>query len=102
MAYKQKIPYRKKYYTSTFDYSKYQIWRNEHPNFMTPYEISSKQINNDTFVELSEGTGFEHDKIFGVSIIKKEGNSFTTLHKDNRSKMFYSKKEAIKYYNSIK
>jgi hypothetical protein len=102
MAYKQSIPKVKEYYTSTSLYSKYQIWRNDHVNFMTPNEISSKQINNNTFVELSEGTGFENDRIFGVTIIKKKGNSFTTQHDDNRSEMFKSKEDAIKHYNSIK
>ena len=45
---------------------KFKKWNKEHKNFMTPDVISIKQKGNRIY-ELSEGTGFENEPIYGAS-----------------------------------
>lgn len=46
--------------------SAYKSWQKDHPNFMTPHILGLTQKGN-TIVELSEGRGFEEERIYGVS-----------------------------------
>lgn len=80
----------------------YKNWQKKHPNFMTPYVIKSEEKNN-YIVEVSEGEDFNHNKIYGVSLIKRENGTFTSVHdKSDKSKMFYSRDEAFNHAKKIK
>jgi len=80
------------------DIKKFRKWNKEHKNFMTPNILKVKQKEN-YFLELSEGTGFNNNKIFGVSLIYWNGKQFKIG--DEKSKMFYSKNGAIKYFDDL-
>lgn len=80
--------------------SKFRSWQKQHPNFMTPYVIEIIK-KDDSIIEISEGTGFNNDKIYGVSIINYKDGKFET-DKSEKNKMFYSKEEAKEYVKNLK
>jgi len=55
--------------------SEFRTWHKEHPNFMTPHIRQLKAVDN-FILELSEGTDFDHNPMFGVSAIKKTEKGF--------------------------
>lgn len=62
-------------------------------NFMTPEILAFYKLRTGLgYAELSEGTGFRHEPIFGVSIRPHDRNG-----NDRGSKMFHSKAEALRY-----
>lgn len=65
-------------------------------NFMTPH-ILGYYYCGDYAVELSEGTGMEHEPIFGVTVV----NTVTAEAEHDLSKMFYSKQEATAYLKEL-
>jgi len=71
-----------------------------HPNFMTPRIRSVLQVGDDRFIEVSEGTGFHDEPIFGVTIAKKAKSGFSTG--DPRSRMFFNKAEALAYARKLR
>lgn len=73
-------------------------WAKEHPKFMTP-NILKLRKSGFTFVELSSGTDFNHNSIYGVSIIEFKNNEFKTG--SDKSKMFYSREEAEIYFKKV-
>lgn len=80
--------------------SQFRSWQKQHPNFMTPYVIETIQRGND-IIEVSEGTGFDDKKIYGVSLIYNKDGKFQT-DTTGKSQMFFSKEEALKYARSLK
>lgn len=79
--------------------SKFRNWQKEHPNFMTPYIIKLIQKGND-FIEISEGTDFKNQKIYGVTLIHHKKGEFKT-DTSGKSQMFYSKEKAYKYAENL-
>ena len=76
-------------------------WIKEHKNFMTPRVLKVKQIGN-YFIEFSEGEGFNHEDIFGVSIIQFKNNSFTTQHDLKlKSECFQNKRLADDHFYKL-
>ncbi len=66
-------------------------------NFMTPDIIEYGHTKNGLKYELSEGRGFNNDKIFGVTV----GNKLSTEVDHDKSDMFYSLQDARDYINTI-
>lgn len=69
-------------------------------NFMTPDALSYVPFGN-SVIELSEGTDFEHNPIFGLThrLYDKETDKFNTL---GFSRLFSDKEELIKSANLLK
>jgi hypothetical protein len=84
----------------------YRQWAKAHPNFMTPHIIRVAQGDDNMIVELSEGEGFDHEPLYGVSVLKYKGNGeFTTMTRGNDtdpdSKCFQDRKEADKHFAKV-
>lgn len=76
---------------------------NGEKNFMTPdvYGYTKKKFGDEYLViEKSRGLGFEHEDIFGCSILVHNPVTMETQHIE-LSQMFYSNKELDKYIKSI-
>jgi hypothetical protein len=81
------------------DLKYYRKWAKIHPNFMTPH-ISRLIDISPYIIELSEGTGFKREPIFGVTVLRQCGNTFENMVTwENINKMFYSRQEATKHIN---
>jgi len=64
---------------------RFKKWQKENPNFITPTLVKAKETNGN-IIELSEGTDFDHNPAFGVTVIKTSDGSFkTTMGKENKS-----------------
>ena len=50
-------------------------WQKDHPNFITPNLVEIKEIRG-RIVELSKGTGFNGETVYGVSVIKETLKGF--------------------------
>lgn len=75
----------------------FRAWQKKHPNFMTPHII--KLLGFDDFVvELSEGTGINHEPIYGVTLEKRIGEFDFVGH---GGKMFYNFDEAKGFADEI-
>lgn len=68
-------------------------------NFMTPEILKVGKINHNLAFELSQGTGFENEEIYGVTLVEIQGDK--TTRRSDLSKMFFKKEEAIEYIDSI-
>lgn len=78
----------------------FRKWAREYTNFMTPNIIKLYEKGN-KIIEVSSGTGFEHEPIFGVTVAtKSEEGKFKTG--DARSKMFFNRNEAFEYAKKLK
>ena len=64
-------------------------------NIITPDVIGFYQ-NGDFIMELSEGTGFSGDPVYGVTVVSETYKE----HEKDLSQMFHSRKEAINYMNT--
>jgi hypothetical protein len=80
----------------------FRIWQKRHPNFMTPNVRKVRQDGN-YFVELSEGEGFDHKPMYGVSVVHWTGSRFETQgHKySDRNKPFYKREDAERYFKTV-
>ena len=68
-----------------------QYWQGQGKNFMTPDVI--EYITTPRFlVELSEGTGFDHEPIYGVTVATLDGEP-----DHDRSQMFHSLDDAREF-----
>ncbi len=65
-------------------------------NIMTP-EILQFGVSGKYAYELSQGTGFKREPIFGVTVLRRK----TGERRDDLSKMFYSLEEADGWINQI-
>ena len=70
-------------------------------NFITPYILRYGKISENVAYELSEGTGFEHNAIYGVSIVTvdEQGN---TKREFDLSKHFDSLLEVEGYIGRLR
>ena len=68
-------------------------------NFMTPEILKFGKIGSNLVFELSQGTDFENEKIYGVTIVEIKEEK--TLRRTDLSKVFFEKGEATKYINKI-
>jgi hypothetical protein len=67
---------------------------NGEPNFMTPNVIEYMETET-LCVELSWGTGIFSDKMFGVTVVTRDGE------RTDHSSCFQTKSEAMAYINSL-
>lgn len=67
-------------------------------NVMTPDVIRYGQTGKHVF-ELSEGTGFDGQPIYGVTVVNIEGEP---KHDTNKSEMFYSREFAEAYIGDLR
>lgn len=74
--------------------SEYRRWQREHPNFMTPYVRSVFRSKGNKLIELSEGTGLEHEPIYGVTVIEHTDGGFKTRWDLEQNRMFRDYSEA--------
>ncbi len=65
-------------------------------NMMTP-NVLAYYYENDYAVELSEGTDFDHNRIYGVTVVNTETNQAA----NELSQMFHSKSDALHYISSL-
>ena len=67
-------------------------------NFMTPEQLEFyMNKGKDIIIELSHGYGFEHEDIYGVSVLSITVNSL--LHE--QSKMFFNQIEAFDHIDRL-
>lgn len=79
----------------------FKQWQLKHPNFITPNVIKVIQVNN-SFIELSEGLGFDRDTfIYGVSKIDYVNGEFKTDIDSNLNKCFSSKRLAEAHFKRV-
>lgn len=70
-------------------------------NFMTPHKIRIGKISKTMAFELSNGNGFDHSSLYGVSFVEiKEDGS--TVRRTDISKMFFGIGKAEAYIEQIK
>ena len=80
----------------------YHQWAQQHPNAMTPRILKIEQVG-DYFIEFSEGSDFDHNPLYGVSVLYWNGQRFTGLHKfDSFNKSFNNRGEAIQHFAKVK
>lgn len=71
-------------------------WKSQGKNMMTPDIIDYVDAPNGLLVELSQGTGFNHEPIFGVSVADADGNRLF-----DESQMFHSLEDARQHIASL-
>ena len=85
-------------------------WARRNKNFMTPITHKVKTMKNEDntiFVELSQGTDFNYQPMYGVGIIiwNVETQEFQAFSEDkaldNLKKMFKSYEEAHEYFKML-
>jgi len=82
--------------------SDHRTWQKEHPNFITPHIVSAT-LYKGNIIELSSGSGFGGGTIYGVTILKKSGNTFKSVGGESFNKGgFDSKSDAIAHLNKVK
>jgi len=74
-------------------------WQKEHPNFVTPNLLEYDKIGK-YVVELSEGTGIKNEPIFGVTLLEKEDDHFTSVGM-GFSQPFWDKRTASDYFDKL-
>jgi len=70
-------------------------------NFMTPHVLGRGWISETIAYELSTGSGFNHQPIYGVSLVEDLGDGHTSRRHD-LSKGGFSREEARAYIRSLK
>jgi len=73
-----------------------QVYPADHVNFMTPKPIGFGWVDRDTVYEISEGRGFDHEPIFGVSIVVRVDGEWVK-DESGRSKLMFTKQDALDY-----
>jgi hypothetical protein len=73
----------------------------KYPNLMTPdiRRYGKGESDRSLIYELSEGTGIDGEQIFGVTIVKVDGNTAEHLHE--KSKLFQTLISANKYIKTL-
>jgi hypothetical protein len=64
---------------------------------MTPTPLAYRDTPSGRMIELSEGTGFDHEPIFGVSVSDRGG----TYQADPVSRLFRDRAEARAYMEGL-
>jgi len=82
------------------DLKYYRKWAKIHPNFMTPHIISVR--DHGVFViELSEGTDFNRNPTYGVTLLKMSGSTFEPVREEGINKVFFSRKDALRHIKNV-
>ena len=63
------------------------------PNFMTPDVLEVGKLHPCVAFEVSKGTGFEHEPIYGVSVVRLRCDG-TTKRLTRLSELFFSRRQA--------
>jgi len=79
----------------------YKAWQERHPNIMTPDVIDFEILNNGYIVELSEGTGLEHEPYYGVTLLAYEGDTIATCTAEDRNRSGTVYSAMLNYYNEL-
>jgi len=66
-------------------------------NFMTPYLVEYGETPKGYIYELSKGTGFDREPIYGVTVLTRGGSKTQGISKGG----FLSEREAKNYIESI-
>ena len=75
-------------------------YKNAGKNFMTPRVLAKRVlVRKRTVVELSEGTDFARQPIYGVSVLTFAEDGTRTFADPDPSKMFRDMDEARRYFN---
>lgn len=74
-----------------------EYWQGQGTNFMTPGIIEYIDAPNGKLIELSRGTGFDNEPIFGVSVADASGERLF----EPDSQMFYSIEDARNHIAEI-
>jgi len=72
-------------------------------NFMTP-NVDGYLAGNGLYIELSSGTGIDHEPIFGVTVlfdVDGEPKRYPEAGRDDLSQMFFDRSEAFAYANRL-
>ena len=81
----------------------FRTWQKDHPNFVTPDLLEIKTIGKHV-VELSEGEGLAHEKIYGVTLLSREKeNDFSTRvgYESGVSSAFFELNKAKSHFNKV-
>jgi len=70
-------------------------------NFMTPHILRYGMISENVAYELSEGTGIEHETIYGLSVVVID-EAGTTTREHSLSKKLDSLEEAERYIEELR
>ena len=79
----------------------FKAWSKLHPNFMTP-KVRRAIAVDDKVIEVSEGTGFEHEDIYGVSVFKRVGEFKFTKDRTQEADLFHDFNKALFYAEELK
>ena len=67
---------------------------------MTPRVLAKRVlVSQRTIIELSEGTGFNREPIYGVSVLAFDADGKRVFTTSDKSAMFYDLAKAKEYYN---
>jgi hypothetical protein len=83
------------------DAQTYKKWQQSHPNIMTPEIKAYEILPNGYIVELSEGTGFEHEGYYGVTLLAYEGDTIATCVGEDRNRSGTVYSAMLNYYNEL-
>lgn len=75
---------------------------NRSKNFMTPKIISYGKINKNMAYEISKGSDFEHNVIYGLSIATYIPEENKTVRELDKSKCCFSMNEVWDYIEELK
>ena len=81
----------------------FERWQRDHYNFITPDLIRCRGIGEKYIVELSGGSGLRGERIYGVTLLKKEDDSFSTDvgNEIGVNKAIFARGEAEKYFYKV-
>jgi hypothetical protein len=71
-------------------------------NFMTPHVIEYGNVKANIAYELSDGEGFSHETIYGVTVVNYNPITRITERAFDKDKMCESLTEAREYIQSLK
>lgn len=78
-------------------------WFGGEANFMTPTVINRGKCRQFIY-ELSEGEGFAHEKIYGVTVLelRSKDASEVKAHRHDLSRCCHNRKQAQRYIESLR
>lgn len=78
----------------------FKAWQKIHPNFMTP-KVRRTITVEDKVIEVSEGMGFEHEDIYGVSVFERVGEFKFERDRTYKGKLFRDFNKALVYAEEL-
>jgi hypothetical protein len=79
----------------------FKKWQKEHGNFITPHVRKHCILPNGYIVELSEGTGLEHEAYYGVTLLAYSGETIGLCISEDRNRSGSDYEKMIEYYNEL-